>query len=200
MTMDELKIKNNIAKNIAYYRKRNNLTQLELAEKLSYSDKAISKWERGEGLPDFMVMLKLCELLGITLNDLISDKVKKHQNFLRNKIIITILSCLLVWVVTVLVYVILGLSIPNSQYTWLCFIYAFPITAIVLIVFTAIWGKRWMVAISVSVLIWTVCVGIYLPLHYFYENGNNALVFYLGIPIQILCIFWFLLKRKKKEL
>ena len=140
--MDELKIKNNIAKNIAYYRKRNNLTQLELAEKLSYSDKAISKWERGDGLPDFMVMLKLCELLGITLNDLISDKVKKHQSFLRNKIIITILSCLLVWVVTVLVYVILGLSIPNSQYTWLCFIYAFPITAIVLIVFTAIWGKK----------------------------------------------------------
>ena len=87
-------------------RKVNGLSQEQLAEKLNVSRQAISKWERGDGLPDFMVMLKLCELLEITLNDLISDKVKKHQSFLRNKIIITILSCLLVWVVTVLVYVI----------------------------------------------------------------------------------------------
>ena len=63
-----------VAKNLANYRKINNLTQLDLAEKLSYSDKAISKWERGESLPDLYTLEKIANLYGITINDLVYEK------------------------------------------------------------------------------------------------------------------------------
>ena len=60
--MEEERIKSNIAKNLTAYRKRCNLTQSQLAEKINYSDKAVSKWERGEGVPDTLVLLKMCEI------------------------------------------------------------------------------------------------------------------------------------------
>ena len=108
--MEEERIRNNIAKNITAYRKRCNLTQSQLAEKINYSDKAVSKWERGEGIPDTLVLLKMCEIFDVTLNDIISDKVKKQQPFfLRNRIIVTVLSCGLVALVATIIFVILTL-------------------------------------------------------------------------------------------
>ena len=199
--MDEQKIKSTLAKNIAYYRKGKNLTQSELAEKIAYSDKAVSKWERGEGLPDILVMMKLCEIFSISLNDLVSEKQKRIKtSFLRNKIIITILAVLLAWLVAVISFVILNLTLPDPSYTWLSFIYALPVTGIILIVFTAIWGNKWFVCGSISFLIWMVCLGISLPLRFFAPSTNDALVFYIGLPFQVLCILFFLLKNKKKDI
>lgn len=138
--MDEMKLKNNIAKNITAYRKRCNLTQAQLAEKINYSDKAVSKWERGDGIPDTLVMLKLCEIFDVTLNDLVADKVKKKAPvFLRNKVIITILSSLLVWLVATVVFVLLDFIMPQAEYTWLAYIIALPVMFIVLVVFASIW-------------------------------------------------------------
>ncbi|MBQ7100690.1 MAG: helix-turn-helix transcriptional regulator, partial [Clostridia bacterium] len=57
-----------MAKNISELRKASGLTQAQLAEKLSYSDKSVSKWERGDGVPDVVVMQKMAELFGVTLN------------------------------------------------------------------------------------------------------------------------------------
>ena len=69
--MDQLKI----GKFIAECRKQNGLTQMQLAEKLNITDRAISKWENGKSLPDSSIMLELCEVLGITVNDLLSGEV-----------------------------------------------------------------------------------------------------------------------------
>ena len=66
----EEKIKKTIASNLVYYRKLSNLKQIYVAEKINYSDKAISKWERGEGLPDIIVLYALAEIYGVTINDL----------------------------------------------------------------------------------------------------------------------------------
>ena len=66
--MDQVKI----GKFIAECRKQNNLTQMQLAEKLGITDRAVSKWERGKSLPDAAIMLDLCALLNITVNDLLS--------------------------------------------------------------------------------------------------------------------------------
>lgn len=195
--MDELKLKQNIARNISAFRKRCNLTQAQLAEMLNYSDKAISKWERAEGIPDLLVMLRLAEIFGVTLNDLIADKVKKQAPyFLRNRLIITILSCLLVWLVAVVCFVLGGLIAPKEQYLWLCFIYAIPVTFIVLVVFTAIWGKRWMKYLSISALIWSTCFVLYLPLSLFFNHPNNWMVFLVGIPVQIAFIFFYFIKKR----
>ena len=71
--MDDEKLKYQIGANIAAYRKQAGLTQAGLAEKLNYSDKAVSKWERGESVPDVLTLVVLAEQFGITVNDLLKD-------------------------------------------------------------------------------------------------------------------------------
>ena len=72
--MDEMNLRAIIAENLGYYRRRQGLTQAALAEKLNYSDKSVSKWERGDGLPDVLVLMRLAEYYGITLNDLVMPR------------------------------------------------------------------------------------------------------------------------------
>ena len=73
----DAKLRELIGENLAYYRKLNNFTQLELGELLNYSDKTISKWERGESLPDIIILHKISTIYGITLNDLVRTKKLK---------------------------------------------------------------------------------------------------------------------------
>ena len=80
--MDQLKI----GKFIAEYRKQKNLTQMQLAEKLGITDKAISKWERGIAMPDSSIMLELCNILGISVNELLSgEKIIMENNDKKNE-------------------------------------------------------------------------------------------------------------------
>ena len=172
--MDENKFKENIARNITAYRKRINLTQLQLAERLNYSDKAISKWERAEGVPDTLIMLKLCEIFNVTLNDLVADKPKKEKKptFFRNRIIIPFLSCIGSWLIAIIIYV----------------------------VFTAIWGNKWLKLTTISGLIWSTCLSIYLSLRLFLVSANNSwMIFLVGIPVELFFIFFFLLKKRDKN-
>ena len=74
-----------VAKNLTNYRKINNLTQQDLADKLCYSDKAISKWERGESLPDLYTLGKIAELYNITINDLCLEKTNGFSPTLTTK-------------------------------------------------------------------------------------------------------------------
>ncbi len=70
-----------IGKFIANCRKEKNLTQMQLAERLNITDRAVSKWETGKSLPDSAIMMELCEILGITVNDLLSGEVVKVDNY-----------------------------------------------------------------------------------------------------------------------
>ena len=71
---------------IAECRKKANLTQMQLAEKLSITDKAISKWERGIAMPDTSIMLELCDILGISVNELLSgEKINMENNNQKNE-------------------------------------------------------------------------------------------------------------------
>ena len=128
--MDAEKLKSMIGRNISAYRKRAGLTQAGLAEKLNYSDKAVSKWERGESVPDVLTLAQLAECFGITVNDLLTDPnalpaetgavqqamkkvVARTLKRKANKNIILGLSSILVWFVALLIYVILStLDIP----------------------------------------------------------------------------------------
>ena len=75
--MDQVKI----GRFIADCRKKTNLTQMQLAEKLNITDRAISKWETGRSLPDSSIMLELCDVLGISVNDLLSGEVVTMENY-----------------------------------------------------------------------------------------------------------------------
>ena len=74
--MDQIKI----GKFIAECRKNANLTQMQLSEKLGITDKAISKWERGISMPDTSIMLELCDILGISVNELLSGEIINMEN------------------------------------------------------------------------------------------------------------------------
>ena len=198
--MNEKVIKETIAKNIVTYRKHCNLTQAQLAEKINYSDKAVSKWERGDGVPDTMVMIKLCEIFGVTLNDLVSEKVKQPVSYSkRNRVLVSILSALLVWLVAVIVFVIITAVLPNNEFAWLSYIFAMPTMFIVLLVFASLWGNKWLRLLFISALIWTLCVSIYIPVVIFTESLRPWLIFIVGIPVQVLFLFFTLLKKKQKN-
>lgn len=111
-----------IGKFIAECRKANNLTQMQLAEKLNITDRAVSKWETGKAMPDSSIMLDLCKELGITVNDLLSGEVVSMNNYNENseKIILEMVKqkeesdkrlLMLEWVIGILSFIILSVPI-----------------------------------------------------------------------------------------
>ncbi len=213
--MDGEKLKNLIGANISAYRKRSGLTQAGLAEKLNYSDKAVSKWERGESMPDMLTLLQLAQQFGITVNDLITDPnalpeqtgavqqvmgkmVEKTLKRKANKRIILGLSSVLTWFVALFFYVVLAsIGIKNS---WLAFIYAVPADAIVMLSLRSAWrdfrGNR----ILISTIMWGSILSIYITLLILFRL-NVWRIFLLGIPGQAAILLWFRMFRHdgKKE-
>lgn len=171
------------------------MTQAALAEKLNYSDKAVSKWERGEGLPDVFILGKIAEIFNVTVNDLIDDKAKRPLSpTSKRRALFASAVSLLVWVVATVVFVVLRLLPEPPDKAWLSFVYALPATTTVLTVFSIVWKKRSFVFCSVSLLIWTVCLTIFVSV--IFVTANAWMIFIIGIPLQILNIVWFFLPKR----
>lgn len=212
--MDIEKLKLQIGDNIAMYRKRAGLTQAGLAEKLNYSDKAVSKWERGESVPDVLTLSQLAEQFDITVNDLLADPnalpgnptsleaamTKVSEKTLKrkaNKNIILMLSSLLVWFVALFFYVVLSSFEQTDPYSTILFPYAIPITAIVLLSLRSAWKDfRWNKAL-ISIIVWGSLLSIYVTF-YMIWHVHFWKVFLLGIPGQIAILLWFRLFRPAK--
>ena len=181
-------LENIIAENIVKNRKRQKLTQAELGEKLNFSDKSVSKWEKGESLPDIVTLQKMCEIFNITLNDLTSkDAPVMAKQKSSKQLLITLLSSGLVWLVATTVFVFLLLFTSLSK-TWLCFIYALPVMSIVLVVFSCLWAKNIWQFLASTLLIWTSLVALCLTI------PNIWQILLIGAPLQILLILLFFLK------
>ena len=213
--MNDEKLKQQIGANIALYRKRSGLTQAGLAAKLNYSDKAISKWERGESIPDVITLLQLAEQFEITVNELLSDpnalpedgdpgKLEKAMTQVSekalkrkaNKNVIQALSSTLVWFVALLIFV--ALSSFDIPYSWLAFLYAVPVNAIVLLSLRSAWRdfrwNRWLI----SLIVWGFLVSIHASLLVFLKF-NMWRMFLLGIPGEIATTLWFRLFSPSRE-
>lgn len=196
---DAESLKQTIGKNICEYRKLANLSQIEFAEKLNYSDKAISKWERGESLPDIVVLKQIADMFGITVNDLIGQtshkkKLLSLKKLLKNKVLIMLLSVALVWLVATVAYVFLTMFDILPIYTWLAFIYALPISFIVCMIFTGRWKLTILLTIFESLFVWTLALSVCLSVNY----NNIWLLFIIGFPLQIMIILWFFLQKRKR--
>jgi transcriptional regulator with XRE-family HTH domain len=190
-------IKEVLSQNLIKYRKDANLTQADLAKKINYSDKSISKWERGEAYPDIFTLNEIASVYGITVDRLLNespkDKPKNAKKREIKRLIITILSTLLVWLVATSVYVISSIFMPNNNdILYKIFIIAIPISSIIVIIFSSLWHKPLLLFFSVTVLIWTTCLSVYLLL------WNSWVLFLIGIPLQALEIFWLIYKQVSK--
>ena len=214
--MDADKLKLQIGANIASYRKRNGLTQAGLAEKLNYSDKAVSKWERGESVPDAMTLVLLAEQFEISVNDLLVDPnalppgnpgnlekamTQVSERALRrkaNKRVILALSSLLCWFVALFFYVVLSSFDATDPYSLIFFAYALPSNAIVLLSLLSAWHDfRWNKAL-ISIIVWGSLLSLYLTFYVFW-NVHIWKLFLLGIPGQIAIFLWFRLFRPVRE-
>ena len=197
-----------LARNLTAYRKAMNLTQLELAEKLNYSDKAVSKWERAESVPDILVLKKIADLYHITIDDLIKDKditkikVKTIQKSKKlSRLMITLLSVGLVWLVAVCAYVVLDFfnitQIGDIFQSYHVFILAIPISLIVATTLSFIWFRWYVKIVCLSALVW--CIAMCIDVMLIAGGIKDSYLFYLiCVPIQLIIIFWFILKYVRK--
>ena len=213
--MDDEKLKLQIGANIAAHRKNAGLTQAGLAEKLNYSDKAISKWERGESIPDVLTLMHLAGLFEITVNDLLCDpnelpgnpgKLEKAMTQVSekalkrkaNKNVILALSSTLVWFVALFAFVVLSSFDFLEKYSCLLFFFAVPANAIVLLSLRSAWHDfRWNKAL-ISIIVWGFIVAIHASLMIVFRY-NFWKLYLLGIPGQIAIFLWFRMFRPAKE-
>ena len=200
--MQELKFI--IAKNIQKLRQEKGMTQLELAEKINYSDKSVSKWERGESLPDVGVLKAVADLFEVTLDYLVEEehtqkpvtKETMDKNYRRNCYIITGISIFIVVLMATLIFGILFMFFPKTGYPWLCYAYAIPAALIVWLVFNSIWFNPRKNFMIVSFLVWSLLLALYLT---FSTMGYHIVpILLVGIPAQLIIVAWSKLKRKVK--
>lgn len=187
-----------IAKNICDLRTEAKMTQLALADVLNYSDKAISKWERGESVPDIFMLKRIADYFGVSVDYLlesdhtesIENKIANYKMSARNRFVISFLATMLVWFIATFVFVSMLIFSPDLPLRpWLMFIYAIPVSATVALVFNSIWGRRKINYLIISVLIWSFLLSVFMTLIIIFSM-NIWPVFLLGIPGQAIVIIW----------
>ncbi len=199
-------IKNIIAKNLSELRQANNMTQLELATKLNYSDKTISKWERGESSPDISVMVELAELFGVTLDYFVraehgeSDSAQQPKPEISkyNRKAIAYVSESTVWIVAIFAFIITTLILRETTFQFLYFVYALPAMLIVMLVFNSVWFNKRHNYYIISLLMWAILASVHITFLYF--GVDVALLYLLGVAGQLVIVLWsFISKPKIKQ-
>ncbi|MBR5140344.1 MAG: helix-turn-helix domain-containing protein, partial [Clostridia bacterium] len=205
-------LRDTVAKNICELRQRANMTQLMLAGKLNYSDKAISKWERGESFPDIFMLKSIADHFGVSVDYLFSEdhgnapvvSAELKKMIKRSRMIISVLANMLVWLMATVAFVAIGLVNPDTLFpAWLVFCYALPLSALVALIFNSIWGRHKFNYLIIALMSWFSLVAVYLS--FLILLGLNMwLIFLVGVPTQIIISLWSAInypkdKTKKKR-
>lgn len=188
-------LKEVIAGNIYSLRVAAKMSQSALADVLHYSDKAVSKWERAESIPDVFVLQRLAAYFGVSVDYLLTEDHTEERAPVvgtaekTNRVLITLLATSLVWLIATFLFVIFKLTDFPAFPIWLFYVYSVPVSAVVLLVFNAIWGRRRRGFLIVSVLIWGVLLSLFLT---FLTVGSHNFwpIFILGVPAQAIVILW----------
>lgn len=206
--MDDTTLRKTVAENLTYYRRARGLTQAALAATLNYSDKSVSKWERGEGLPDISVLVILADYYGITVNDLVTPRPQEpesapeaedakapsapQQITMRSRILVPVLSIGLLWLAAMVGVFLLKVICPDFAYSHLLFLYAIPGSCIVATVFACLWWTHLLRLVCVSGIIWSVAGCLYVT----FALPSFGLIFAVAGVLQALTVLWFIQIRK----
>ena len=193
--MDELK--NIVASNLIELRVASGMTQSQLAEKINYSDKSVSKWERAEAIPDVAVLKNIAEVFGVTVDYLITThdrwekKPEKEKRIVSRQMIIAV-SVMGIWAVAFVAFVILWLM---ERVVWQIFLGAVPVSLITLLVLHSVFerGKYnfWIVtALMLSVLSFV---------YFLFLRYNWWQIFLLAVPLELVIFFGFRICRPKPK-
>ncbi len=196
-------VKTTVAKNITELRLLNNMTQSELGEKLNYSDKTISKWERAESTPDISVLCDIADLFGVTVNYLVTAenmdekyRENKREEAIYNRRVITYISESAAWVTAIFAFIITTLIIGRMSFQWLYLVYAVPVVLIIALVFNSVWFNPRTNYVIISGLMWSILAAIHMTFLYF--RKSVFLIYLLGVAGQIVIILWSFIKKPRK--
>ncbi len=196
-------IKSIVAKNISELRQANNMTQLELAEKINYSDKAISKWERAESSPDISVLVDIANVFNVTVDYLVTaehtkpctiENEKTERQYNRKPIAYIAESG--AWLVAIVAFIITTLILKGMHFQFLYFVYALPVVLIVKLVFNSIWFNPRNNYFIISMLMWSILAAVHISCLYF--GIDVSLIYLSGVVGQIVIVLWSLICKPKK--
>ena len=152
-----------VAQNLIELRKSKQWTQAELAEKINYSDKSVSKWERGEALPDLKVLAQMADLFGVTVDFFITENAAADRaqfegpkSELGFRIGVELLAVCAVWLVALSLF-LFGSGTPALHLSniWMALVWAVPASALVMVIFNIRWKFRVCAIVFESILCWT---------------------------------------------
>lgn len=190
-------IKQIIAQNLITLRKKNNLTQNELAKKLNYSDNAISRWEHAEVTPNIETLEQLAKIYNVPLSSLIEDNALKASEMsdkrqLINKLAVVLISASLVWFIATIIFVTSRLLWDFTL--WQIYIWSLPIVSLVMMPFHHYWGRHIYKFTILTIFLWTLLLAIFLQ--FLSYSSWMWTIFILGLPIQIALAIWAFVKPK----
>ena len=177
-------------------RKQHNLTQVELSNKINYSDNAISRWEKGDVLPSLEILQTLASFYGVEISYFIEEHPDEQTKILNSKKRVLywgIFSCaiLAVWTICALLFLIIFNN--KGEYYYMVFVWGVPITALTVRTIVKYYFKNKLALLTNSIFVWTTLAAIYFE----WLELNLWQVFLIGMPIQIMLILITVLKRLK---
>ncbi|MDO4846165.1 MAG: helix-turn-helix transcriptional regulator [Oscillospiraceae bacterium] len=195
--MDELKVI--VASNLIRLRNAAKLTQAELAEKLNYSDKSVSKWERAEAVPDVGTLKDICALFGVTLDYITSEhtaweppKGKRADVDTRAVTGVTMVGTALLALLVFIIFWILG------KFVWITFIYAVTAELILYLILHSVWSGGTYNYFIIGALFASVIVSVYFSIFVF-AHENPWQIFLLLIPGELIVFLCSRIRKKTPE-
>lgn len=189
MQLSELKLIS--ASNIIKLRTRAGLTQAELGEKLNYSDKTISKWERGEAIPDAYVLTQMAELFGVTVDYLLSshdaweppeqqeeEEQRQAERHYSINVIIAI-SVLGVWTMALTIFVMLWLF---DIILWQTFVVALPVSILTYMVLICVFRRRKHLQFVIAAFVLSMFILLYFTL----PMQKPWQLFLIAVPAEVI--------------
>ncbi len=196
--MDELK--QNVAKNISALRTAAKISQAELAEKLGYSDKSVSKWERAESVPDIYVLKHLADIFGVSVDYIITSHVGEEKtelpqdSRLQNRKTVLAVTMFGILLLVTCIFGVAGMAF--DIWAWPIFIAAVPVCLTVALVLNSLWFNRHNNLYILSGLLWSLLTTVFICT-LVYAGLNHWFWFVVGIPAQLVIILSFKFKIKK---
>lgn len=200
MQLEELKLVT--AGNLINLRTGAGMTQAELGAKLNYSDKSISKWERGEAIPDAFVLTQMAELFGVSVDYILSSHdaweptvapEDPRQDVVYSTSVITAIAVLGVWTLALTAFVTLWLAV--DQLRWQIFVAAFPVSVLTWTVLMCVFKRTRHLKYMVALFVLSIFVCVYLLL----LNRNPWQIFMIAVLAEVIVFLSFHVQKKPKK-
>lgn len=189
-------VKRIVSQNLLRLRKENNLTQAELARQINYSDKAVSRWETGEVVPDLETIYALSEVFGVPVSAIAEARPAEEAKEapvepVSQKVLSQVFLCCEIWLIITVAYVYLKFTRQTDL--WQLFVWGVPACSLVLWFFNRKEGKNLPLFIFATVFVWSFTACIYLHL----LPSNPWYIFFIGLPLQGLLIIRYVFNYKQ---